>query len=220
MMDGKHPKPKKREQIKNLVFRKKQSNGTNTLRPGSANHNSRSQSPMSASSQVSSAAIASETDHELTGQPVPPLDVPQSAENVAAQNMTTPVDQASTCMDPSAKASLNKTSIWTETLSRFEADNKNDYDLLALIHREMAGNVTDTSQPIDFVTPITLKEPEHQVQHAFVTRLKAFLPSLAASKAVLTTFARLDPHQLAPYLVAGLFFAIEVSVIAFFTTLA
>ena len=218
-MEGSQPRSRTLERLKKKLLRKKESNGTTTLDSGSTDRNSRSRSPISTST-VASAATASETNHDLTAEPIHPRNVPQSAENAAAQNLISPADQVSTCITENAKTSLSKAPIWTETLSRFEADNKDDYDLLALIHREMAGSVTGTSQPIDFVTPITLNKPERKVQHAFATRLKAYLPSLAASKAILTTFARLDPHQLAPYIVAGLFFAIEVSVIVFFKTVA
>jgi hypothetical protein len=213
-MEGSQSTSRPLKQLKNFALRKKQSNGTTTLRPGSTDRYSRSRSPISTST-AAPAATASETDHGLTREPIPPRDAPQSAENTAPSTPTVPANQVSTMMTANIAMPLSKAPIWTKTLSTFEAENKDDYDVLVAIHQEIANSVADASQPINFVTPNTLIKPENKVQHALITRLKGYLPSLAASKAILTTFARLDPHQIAPYLVAGLFFVIEVSVTAF-----
>lgn len=66
--------------------------------------------------------------------------------------------------------------------------------------------------------PEAFQEKAGHSHHAFLRRLQSLLPNVRATKVVTMTLARLDPNQLAPYIVAGPFFAIEIGLTFRITT--
>lgn len=111
----------------------------------------------------------------------------------------------------------SKTPLWDQAVSDFRAKHsdeyeelmlpttKTEYDELELSNRESTFEQSILNKEL----PDAFRE-ERSSQHAYVRRLKSWLPALGAAKGLAMTLARLDPYQMAPYIVAGAFFAIEV----------
>jgi len=54
-------------------------------------------------------------------------------------------------------------------------------------------------------------DEHNQETNVLLLRAKAVLPSVATVRAVAMTIANVDPHKVAPYVVAGSFFVLDVS---------
>lgn len=113
----------------------------------------------------------------------------------------------------------SKTPLWDLAVSKFRENCKEEYEQLRLPAGKAEYEDLGLSEGgIKFEDCILNKrlpdafqeEPDH-TNHATIQRLKRWLPTIGNTKGLAMTLARLDPNQLAPYIVAGSFFAIEVS---------
>ena len=113
---------------------------------------------------------------------------------------------------------VSQTPLWDQTLSEFRKQCKNEYKELMLPggkeEYERLGLSEGGTQFEDSILnkklPEIFQEEAGLSSHAIIRRLKSWLPALGAAKGLAMTLARLDPHHLAPYIVAGSFFAVEV----------
>jgi hypothetical protein len=148
-------------------------------------------------------------DPNLTTAATPAPNPTEKGQNVTAKATQNPTPPGQSLKAASTSTSSNKAPLWSEALSRFMKDHNDEYQILETILS--SGAVQRFNSLVDIPTPKELQKDQDKVQHEFILRMKRYLPSLNAVKLVLTTFARLDPHEVAPYIVAGSFFVIEVS---------
>jgi hypothetical protein len=101
--------------------------------------------------------------------------------------------------------------IWNQTLPKFQEDYANEYAfLVAGIGKNDKACIQNWNGLFDPKVPQKLSDHKPGEQsHAIVQRVKRYLPSLSLVKGVTMTFAAMDPHKTAPYICAGVFFAIE-----------
>jgi hypothetical protein len=145
----------------------------------------------------------------LTTPATPTLNPTEQEQSLTAQATQNPTPPGQSLKAASTSTSSNKAPLWSEALSRFMKDHNDEYQILKTI---LNGDALQRfNSLVDTPTPKELQKDQSKVPHEFILRMKRYLPSLNAVKLVLTTFARLDPHQVAPYIVAGSFFVIEVS---------
>ena len=84
--------------------------------------------------------------------------------------------------------------------------SKDDYDELGL----SKNGIEFTNSILNKTLPEVFQEEVGHSKHEIIRRLKSWLPALGNAKALAMTLERLDPNQLAPYIIAGSFFAVEV----------
>ena len=118
--------------------------------------------------------------------------------------------------EPTTVAS--ETPLWDQAVFEFREECKAEYEKLKLSARkdeydelglskdgiEFANSILNTTLPEAF------QEEAGHSKHEIIQRLKSWLPALGDAKGLAMTLARLDPNQLAPYIIAGSFFAVEV----------
>ncbi|KAJ8124011.1 hypothetical protein ONZ43_g172 [Nemania bipapillata] len=94
-------------------------------------------------------------------------------------------------------------SIWLQTVRRFETEHRECYELIKLDIEE-----NGHKSVLDWKTWCT--SPSQESKHKWFRQCKPYLPSLRLLKGATTAFANLDPHKIAPLIVAGVFLVIEV----------
>lgn len=112
----------------------------------------------------------------------------------------------------------SKTPLWDQAVSDFRYQRKDEYEKLKLPagkveYEELGlseGGIEFENSILNKELPEAFQEEAGHSNHASIRRLKSWLPALGAAKGLAMTLARLDPNQLAPYIVAGSFFAVEV----------
>jgi hypothetical protein len=114
--------------------------------------------------------------------------------------------------DTQARPVASQSPRWDQAVAEFERNSaelklpetKAEYDALAIPGRSIAfeQSILSSSLPDIFAGKVDKRN------HAFVRRLQGWLPGM---KTLGMTLSRLDPHHLAPYIVAGSFFVVEVS---------
>lgn len=96
--------------------------------------------------------------------------------------------------------------IWNQALQHFQQNHEKKYGwLVAGIGRDDKTCIQKWNGLFDPVVPQKLNNESHAVQGA-----QRWLPTLGLLRSVGLVVTRLDPHQVAPYVVAGVFFSIEV----------
>ena len=60
------------------------------------------------------------------------------------------------------------------------------------------------------ISQVQTQKVNNKEQHILGMKVKRLLPAIGYIKPLVTTIAKLDPHQIAPYVCAGVFFALEV----------
>ena len=111
-----------------------------------------------------------------------------------------------------------KTPLWDQAVFEFREECKAEYEKLKLSARKDEYDELGLSKDgIEFensilnrTLPEAFQEEAGHSKHEIIRRLKSWLPVLGDAKGLAMTLARLDPNQLAPYIIAGSFFAVEV----------
>lgn len=96
---------------------------------------------------------------------------------------------------------------WFEALKTMQKDDPTRYSTLNKIIN------IDSPSPDDKIRKIlSLSEDKHKPKRkALLQRVQAILPSLATTRTAAMTVASADPHHIAPLVVAGTFFILDVS---------
>lgn len=161
-------------------------------------------SPVDQSINIASSIISQVTD----------TDTARKSNNDS--NAALPNDIGSPVDHPTDVAS--KTPIWDQAGKEFREKCKADYEKLKFPAGKTEYEELGLSERgIEFENsilnkkpPEAFKEEERHSHHAVLRRLRGWIPFVISTRVVAMTLARLDPHQLAPYIVAGAFFFIEV----------
>jgi len=127
-----------------------------------------------------------------------------------------PPDTGSPVDEPTTVAS--KTPLWDQAVSEFREKCKAEYEKLKLPAGKVEyeefglseGGIEFENSILNKKLPEAFQDEAGHSNHAIIRRLKSWLPALGSAKGLAMTLARLDPNQLAPYIVAGSFFAVEV----------
>ena len=162
----------------------------------------------SANPITSEQMTTSHATNPLDGAPV----VPQADAQVAL-SVTAPIMPPSEAAAEPEFPSVRRTSVqqpsraplWHEVLIELEKQDADKFDVL----NKIVGNTSSlkANQVSNLFEPSESK-PE---SNALLLRAKAILPSLGTPRVVAMSIASIDPHHLAPMVVAGAFFIIEVS---------
>ena len=112
-----------------------------------------------------------------------------------------------------------KTPLWDQAVFEFREECKAEYEKLKLPARKdeydelglSKDGVEFENSILNKTLPEAFREEAGHSKHEIIRRLKTWLPALGDAKGLAMTLARLDPNQLAPYVIAGSFFAVEVS---------
>lgn len=153
----------------------------------------------------SSSRIAAEHHLSRSSTLVPPEVLPakqqQCLPNTAAtlEDSTLPTSAPPSADDAlPAPAALSKTPIWEKAVLSLKAQSIEAYSKL-----ELDGQQLNESEP-DIVAASDISLDVR------TTKARRWLPHIAALKPIATSLACIDPYQIAPLVVAGAFFAIEV----------
>ena len=119
-----------------------------------------------------------------------------------------PTEPSVAAKDSNAPAFGDKAQLWIQAAASFKKDMTEDYKQLEIPNRYDGFVKLVLEQSL----PDTLQVAEKKVNNVYVRRLKEWLPALGTVKTLSMTLATLDPHKLAPYIVAGSFFLVEVSI--------
>lgn len=109
-------------------------------------------------------------------------------------------------LDDPAPVPPTKAPIWSAAVLDFRTVLSDEYAQLETPGSEVGFDKLVLDQRL----PQTLEAVEAKSNNMYVRRLKEWLPALDSTKDFSMTLAGLDPHKLAPYIVAGSFFVIEV----------
>ena len=95
--------------------------------------------------------------------------------------------------------------IWLKALETLQENDPERYDILDKVLENVS---TPKNDEFRRLFELSESKPESK---ALLLRAKAVLPSVGTTRAVAMTVANVDPHKIAPYMVAGIFFIIDVS---------
>ncbi len=95
--------------------------------------------------------------------------------------------------------------IWHGVLRTFEKNDPRTYKILDKVFENVS---TPKNDKVSSLFELSESKPESK---ALLLRAKAILPSLGTTRAVAMTIANVDPHKIAPFMVAGTFFIVDVS---------
>ena len=95
--------------------------------------------------------------------------------------------------------------MWHKALNSLQEEYPDKYEALDTIFKN--GGTTENNR-MSGLFELSESKPESK---ALLLRAKAVLPSLGTTRAVAMTIANVDHHKIAPYVVAGTFFIIDVS---------
>ncbi|KAJ4347238.1 uncharacterized protein N0V89_011177 [Didymosphaeria variabile] len=148
------------------------------------------------------------------GSPGQAFVVPERLETASTNtlvNEPNDTDSDDESADPSAKSSGAATrpqqtpgaERWLEFLKTLKKDEPEKYETLDNI-------LTSINIPTNDQIESLFKSNEHNPESkVLLLRVKAALPSLSAVRGVAMTIANVDPHKIAPYVVAGSFFLLD-----------
>ncbi|KAI0165164.1 hypothetical protein GGR52DRAFT_581880 [Hypoxylon sp. FL1284] len=102
--------------------------------------------------------------------------------------------------------SIDETPIWTRSMQRFKDEHKTLHDAIENRLEDINHlNIVDwdmwlANQPNE----------SKKSENVWFRRCRAYLPSLSSIKTVALNLSRLDPHSIAPWVVGGVFLAVEL----------
>lgn len=116
--------------------------------------------------------------------------------------------ETSTAASPVSPRLLNHSSsaaIWHEALKKLRENEPRKYGAL----KHVVDNVS-TSEDVNLSKWLDMCEDKPE-SRALLQRLKAIFPSPGTIRALVMPFAGMDPHGIAPFVVTGSLFVIDVS---------
>ena len=145
--------------------------------------------------------------------------VPTAVQDFNSSRIGNALDEKSSDSElpaPETKSVASKTPLWDQAVSAFRENCPDEYSKLKfpvkkLEYDQLGLSVEFENSILNKKLPEAFQDDTSHVNHAIIRRLKNWLPALGSAKSLAMTVAKLDPHQLAPYIVAGSFFAVEVS---------
>ena len=156
------------------------------------------------------AAVLGQNATNYLETPVVTQAVAPGAVLVTASN-TSPTDSAVPGQPPPIRPQLVQQSscaaMWHKALNSLQEKYPDKYEALDKIIKNVG---TPENNKVSGLFELSESKPESK---ALLLRAKAILPSLGTTRAVAMTIANVDPHKIAPYVVAGTFFIIDVSVV-------
>ncbi|KAI0544940.1 hypothetical protein F4679DRAFT_588962 [Xylaria curta] len=102
----------------------------------------------------------------------------------------------------------DESSIWRKSVNRFATEHPERYKLIERIIQTHG-----YESVLKFDTWTT--SPSQESRNKWLRRCKPYLPSLRVLKGTAAAFANLDPHKVAPLIVSGVFFVIELCLDSF-----
>ena len=178
---------------------------------GTHNLDGRAAESSGSSSDLTAALGQSTTDHTeasvngtpVIAQAVAPVAGPVTASNAPLSDLAAPVQ--SPHVQPRLVQQSSSAMIWHEALRTLQ---KNDPEKYKVLDKVLENVSTPKSDEVSKLYELSESKPESK---ALLLRAKAILPSLSTTRVVAMTIANVDPHKIAPYVVAGTFFIIDVS---------
>ena len=146
---------------------------------------------------------ASVNETPVIAQAVAPVAGPVTASNATLPESAAPVQ--SRHLQPRLVQQSPGAMIWYEALKTLQRNDPEKYKVLDKVLENVS---TPKNDEVSELYELGESKPESK---ALLLRAKAILPSLGTTRAVAMTIANVDPHKIAPYVVAGAFFIIDVS---------
>ena len=178
--------------------------GTHNLDGRAAELSGSSSDPTAALGQSTTGhTAASVNGTPVIAQAVAPVAGPVTASNAPLSGLAGPVK--SPHVQPRFVQQSSSAMIWHEALKTLQ---KNDPEKYKVLDKVLENVSTPKNDEVSKLYELSESKPESK---ALLLRAKAILPSLSTTRVVAMTIANMDPHKIAPYVVAGTFFIIDVS---------
>ena len=177
---------------------------THHLDSGAAESSNSSNGLTTASGQTATSRMILPIDGApVIAQAVAPVAGPVTASNAPLSALSVPAEP------PHVKPRLVQQSsgavIWHEALKTLQKQDQKRYEILDKVFENVS---TPKNDKLRRLLELSESKPESKF---LLERAKAILPSLGTTRAVAMTITNIDPHKVAPYIVAGAFFIIDVS---------